>query len=420
MPNGPTLIFDKSTLQSLNPDEAVWLDAFFITNITPLFYVETLADLEKAARGGRTPEEIVGSLAYKTPDAASYPNVHHETLVAGELTGQGRITMDGRPVLSGGVELELDGETGLLIRQTPEQEAFRRWQRREFLDLERSIAKRWRRQLSNVDFSRVCAFVRSLLDQGRLPKTVDEAKRIADDLLDDPRPAWALRLGMTLLGISPEAQDSVVARWNATGQPTIRDFAPFFSRVVAVDLFFYVAMSTGLIASTRPSHKIDIAYLYYLPFCKIFTSTDKLHGLVTRLFLDAEQRFIPGNELKADLRRLDEHYTALPDAIKEQGLYRFAPHPPPDTSFLVTQLWDRYLPSWRKNATLEAAALQTPEMSDLAKDTLRFAKEGRPVTPPTARPSDQYRQMVVERSVYPKKGKWRRVPVDIDAPSKKG
>jgi hypothetical protein len=64
MSSGPTNIFDKSALQSLNPDEAVWLDAFFITNLTPLFYVETLADLEKATRSGRTPEEIVGSLAY--------------------------------------------------------------------------------------------------------------------------------------------------------------------------------------------------------------------------------------------------------------------------------------------------------------------------------------------------------------------
>jgi hypothetical protein len=34
---GPPLIFDKSTLQSLNPDEAMWLDQYFISVITPLF-----------------------------------------------------------------------------------------------------------------------------------------------------------------------------------------------------------------------------------------------------------------------------------------------------------------------------------------------------------------------------------------------
>ena len=54
------MIFDKSFLESLSPDEAVWLDMYFTTFITPLFFVETLADLEKQMRGGRTPEQIVG------------------------------------------------------------------------------------------------------------------------------------------------------------------------------------------------------------------------------------------------------------------------------------------------------------------------------------------------------------------------
>ena len=40
---GPITIFDKSALQALNMDEAVWFDAFFLANVVPLFYVETLA-----------------------------------------------------------------------------------------------------------------------------------------------------------------------------------------------------------------------------------------------------------------------------------------------------------------------------------------------------------------------------------------
>jgi len=57
---GPILIFDKSTLQGLNVDEAVWLDNFFMTNITPLFFIETLSDLEKEVRKGKTAEQVVG------------------------------------------------------------------------------------------------------------------------------------------------------------------------------------------------------------------------------------------------------------------------------------------------------------------------------------------------------------------------
>ena len=63
---GPITI-DKSALQSFNPDEALWFDWFYKTNITPLFYVETLADLNKQMRDGRTSEQVVGNIAYKTP-----------------------------------------------------------------------------------------------------------------------------------------------------------------------------------------------------------------------------------------------------------------------------------------------------------------------------------------------------------------
>ena len=140
---GPSLIFDKSTLQSLNPNESVWLDNFYIVNITPLFFVETLADLEKKIKAGRSPEQIVGNLAYKTPDTASV-NTYHRDLLAGELMGKGIVKMDGRPCASGGKYLKLGNETGLLFQEPPEKEAFNRWQKHEFLEIERNIAKKWR------------------------------------------------------------------------------------------------------------------------------------------------------------------------------------------------------------------------------------------------------------------------------------
>src|SRR5882762_6210352 len=100
---GPTLIFDKSTLQSLNPNEAVWLDQFFITNIIPVFFAETLADLEKHVAQGRTPEEVVGNLASKTPDLSASSNAHHGNLLFGELMGYGQVDMVlGRPHIAGG------------------------------------------------------------------------------------------------------------------------------------------------------------------------------------------------------------------------------------------------------------------------------------------------------------------------------
>ncbi len=47
MGQGQILVFDKSTLESLNPDDAVWLYNFSLTNITPQCFLETLPDREK-------------------------------------------------------------------------------------------------------------------------------------------------------------------------------------------------------------------------------------------------------------------------------------------------------------------------------------------------------------------------------------
>lgn len=83
-----------------------------------------------------------------------------------------------------------------------------------------------------------------------------------------------------------------------------------------MDLFFYFSLAADLISPNRPSNKIDIAYLYYLPFCMVFTSNDNLHKQAVPLFLRKDQVFIPGAELKADLKKLDEHYSQLPDHVK--------------------------------------------------------------------------------------------------------
>jgi hypothetical protein len=121
---GPILLFDKSTLQSLSVDEAVWLDTFYAPNITPLFFVETLADLEKEVGRGRTPEQVVGNLAEKTPIDGK-PNVFHETLCLSELLGH-PIEMRGVPVIAGGRSFVSGKRRGVVFDQPPEIGALQR------------------------------------------------------------------------------------------------------------------------------------------------------------------------------------------------------------------------------------------------------------------------------------------------------
>jgi hypothetical protein len=71
MAQRPILIFTKFSLESLNLDEAVFFYNVRLANITPLFSVECLADLEKAIKR-EAPQLQVSSLARRRPKLQSY------------------------------------------------------------------------------------------------------------------------------------------------------------------------------------------------------------------------------------------------------------------------------------------------------------------------------------------------------------
>src|SRR2546425_9058373 len=98
----PTALFDKSFLQALTVDESVFFDHFFHTIICPLFHVETLADLDKVAREGRTTEDEVGTIADKVPQMHSASTLSHQELAIQNLIGNA-VPMDGRMLLAGTV-----------------------------------------------------------------------------------------------------------------------------------------------------------------------------------------------------------------------------------------------------------------------------------------------------------------------------
>jgi hypothetical protein len=409
---GPILIFDKSLLESLNSDEAVWLDQFFLSNITPIFFIETLADLEKEVRRGRTPEQVVGSLAHRTPDLHARPNVHHRNLLVGELSGAGTFAMDGRIIVPGGRPVELKGKKGTVYMQSPEEEALARWQRGDFVELERLRAKAWRAELSQIDPEQQRALFRPWVRGSRRPKTLADAKVLADTIIDEKDRAETLQLGLAIIGLSGAAHDEVMARWRIAGGPPLRAFAPYFRHVFGADLFFYLALAADLI-SLRPTNMVDLAYLYYMPFCMVFTSSDKLHERIVPVFLRDDQSFVRGTDLKADLHKLDEHFSALPQEVKDRGLYHFAARPPLDISFLVTRLWDRHLrPIWREDRRQDN---QDPERD--AK-TIRYVKRLAEATaaPGSPRPddSDKLDYLIVKRRVITRKGKWKRFPPEVD------
>ena len=408
---GPITLFDKSFLQSLNVDESVWFDCFFYSVICPIFYVETLADLKKP-KLRRSPEQEVGIIADKFPEMHCAPTVHHQEMVIGDLLGN-HVPLTGQVPRDPNRLVKSDGHKGVVFEESPEEEAFSRWQSREFHDLEREFASTWRANLESLDLKRIPDEFRNLGISGRDCKSLREAKSVADALVNGTdKTLEVLGFLFFVLDIPQEGRNLIMERWVASKFPPLSSFAPYAAHFLTVEIFFQISLEASQISSDRPSNRLDIAYLYYLPFCMVFVSSDRLHRKCAPLFLRENQSFIQGQELKRTLSDLDRYYSTLPETEKRKGVMHFASHPPTEIESIVSQAWDRHLHGWRE------CAQEPPIELDSNPETVKKLRQL--IDAPSLQPnavdfaSENLGYMSIRRNVHQKKGKWWQLPHDIE------
>ncbi len=417
---GPYLIFDKSFLESLTVDEAVWLDNYFLNNVTPLFYVETLADLKKEGKKGdvkRTPEQLVGELATKSPYMNAVPASHHLRLVLGNLLGQEVSWEHHRPIIAGGKYSRLpDGSVTVDFDQFPEFAALERWKVKDFKTIEEKLARNWREILSNLTFDDLITKVEGVIDKEEKLSSMEDAFNLSSRLVTSKYNQF-IYLALDILGIPDKARKSVLKRWHETRYIPFDKFAPYAAHVLKVDLFFYLCLKKSFISKERPSNKIDLAYLYYLPFCYVFTSRDKLHKRIVPFFLEEDQIFVPGDDLKADLKKINDYFSSLPEKIKTRGVYQFAHYPPYDIDTLVGKLHDKYLIPWREKAKnhLKKLPMELKTLKNDNKFIQRIKREQTTKTPysGTIILSDKVKSMTVKKMIPVKRGSWFLLPPEI-------
>jgi hypothetical protein len=334
---GPIALFDKSFLQSITVDESVWFDHFFLPLICPVFYVETLGNLAKKATKVGSAEVMVRDIANKFPEWGGSPSAFHSDLIINDLLGQ-HIMLRPQVPRPGGRAVK----SGTIFEQTPEEEAFHRWQKGEFREVERLAAVMWRKALGELDLVAVAKEMRALGVTQKACKTLEEAKALADALVaGTEKPFTRLALAITFFHIPQELHHPIAQRWRTSGARTLAEFAPYAAYALTVEVFFQIALGAGLIGGERPSNRTDIAYLFYLPFAMIFVSSDDLHRRTVRLFMRPDQAFVWGIDLKPALKTVNGHFLQLPEEEREKGISKFA-HVPPAGN-LVAEIWDRFM-----------------------------------------------------------------------------
>jgi hypothetical protein len=409
---GPIALFDKSFLQSLSLDESVWFDHFFIPNVCPLFYVETLADLEKSVREGRSPEKEVGVIADKTPSMHGGPCTNYLSMAIGNLLGH-PVPMTGQIPLSGGRLVRDGDERGVVFDEPAESRAFARWQEGKFLEVERQFARAWRQSLSQLDLKAVGHGFRVLGIDGKTCKSLDDARALAHAIVSGrDKPFERMKLAITFLDAPRSTHQPILKRWSTAGYPSLHQYAPYAAYVLDVEIFFQIAIAASLISSQRPSNRVDVAYLFYLPFCMVFASSDGLHRRCAPLFLRQDQDFLWGPDLKSELKRVNEHFASLPESIKEKGIMAFAHYPPGEAEAQLVRLWDRHLPRWREVLRRDEVTepVKNAEIASRMKKMSKAPALGRNQVDFDPQDPDS---LTIQRFLSKRRGSWWQLPKDL-------
>ena len=258
--------------------------------------------------------------------------------------------------------------------------------------------------------------IRILNQFGINPKTclsLEHAKAIASRLISREHSLAFLLFALRLLSVPQQLTGDIIERWKQKGTPPLLEFAPYAAYVAMVDLFFYIGIAAGRISVSgkKITNRIDLAYLYYLPFCMLFTSSDKFHRSCAPLFLRRNQQFVWGPELKAELKRLDAYYRRMPESTKEKGLFAIAAQPPVTEGALMTRLYDRFLrPTWRKQKGISIDLDPEKEKQILAQLKRQF-DEAVPTNETLA--SDAADFLHVKKNVQKKRGSYWQLPKNL-------
>jgi hypothetical protein len=298
---------------------------------------------------------------------------------------------------------------GTVFDGSPEMLARDRWRSGKFESTEYAAARAWREMLARAPES-----MENFLEgrSGRYSfSDLAAVKRFVDRVIDrDGARYRTLKTGLEVLGIEPALQPRIISRWKEAGGPPFKDFSPYARHVLGVDLFRVMAMASGHIAPDKTSNYVDVAYLYYLPFCEVFVSGDKLHRRCAPLFMGDGQEFVWGHELRPALASLVEEYLAHPD-ISERGLIGVAgDHLLPKDSF-IGALYDRLHPGRREFMARPQPKL-SPEQEKALVDRLNAMTDAPPPSS-DADLSEEDKAVTFIRMVPVRRGRFPFLPKNV-------
>lgn len=353
---GPITILDKSAFQALSAREHIFVFKHLYVNVTPVLVFEVLGDLTKKVATGRRAMDEVQTLARKFGGSGGPVNETYLVLARADLLG-GQVPMTGQIIPDNWTR----SGSGVVIDLSPLNEAILRWSDGVFSETEGQLSALWRNLSRSLSISTLGDHLR----QARviLPRPDDEGQiiRVADQLLgtlalQDVWLEWALQQFVP----DPSDRDRARARWATSPRAFLADYAPYAAHCLRCLLGLVIAERHRVLAD-RATHTVDLQYLYYLPFCHVLASDDRVHRLLGPQLLRPDQSFVTGQDLKAGLRAVADEWDRLDEGERSRRSYALGSYPPPVDPPVLYELWRRHMREWdgaRPSGNLAGAITQ--------------------------------------------------------------
>lgn len=365
-----TILLDKSALQRLNQDELQRLSHHYIVAAPQVLIFELLGDLSKDEARPEKSEAMVQALSRNL--RAAMPKVCADTreMATGNLLGH-LVPMTGQIPMSGGIPIvDGEGKHGVVFDEPPEMEAMFRWHLGRFTEDERAQSLYWRQSTKALDMEAFQKMLRKIHPKLDGIKTIPQVVSYVDQILAAPSHQrffanWAsieARAGGRL-------QELVLQRWDHLKPTSFFNFAPYAHHFLRVSMAFYVGLRVGAI-TTRKSNWIDVEYLRYLPFCKVFSTGDQLQVDMARELMSQDQDMIAADDLKADMARLIAWWNSLSKEDKHEEAAEYGQQPPDLDGSPTATLWRKTFGP-RKKGRGNLALKMTPEQNKALFEKLR-------------------------------------------------
>lgn len=139
---------------------------------------------------------------------------------------------------------------------------------------------------------------------------------------------------LTHYGVGERDRGVVRSRVNRSRYPlqVMSPYAYYCLRVFAL----FIGSAVCDLITRRPTDRVDLEYLFYLPFCNAFSSSDELHRKLAPLLVKDQQVFLSGADLKQALKEVG---SVCPDP--EGMMARCSPVPPMSKSCHIRDIWIR-------------------------------------------------------------------------------